>query len=108
LPDDRAAAARRCGGCWDGDCFGRHWENQHWDASLAIVMKLPKRTARIAAEFAVFEPHYRVLALSVALVLAAAYVYSAWNYAARTAWNEARMRFDFRASQIETACALRW
>lgn len=66
-------------------------------------MKLPERTARIAAEFAVFEPHYRVLALSVALVLAAAYVYSSWNYAARTAWSEARLRFDFRASQIETA-----
>jgi PAS domain S-box-containing protein len=66
-------------------------------------MKVSKLTARIAAEFALFEPYYRALALSVALVLAAAYVYSAWNFASRTAWNEARLRFDFRASQIENA-----
>ena len=66
-------------------------------------MKVQKLTARIAAEFGVFEPYYRALALSVALVLAAAYVYSAWNFATRTAWNEARLRFDFRASQIESA-----
>ena len=66
-------------------------------------MKMQQITARIAAEFAVFEPYYRALALSVALVLAAAYVYSAWNFASRTAWNEARLRFDFRASQIENA-----
>ncbi len=65
--------------------------------------KVQQVTARIAAEFAVFEPWYRVLALSVALVLAAAYVYSAWNYASRTAMNEGRLRFDFRASQIEKA-----
>lgn len=73
------------------------------DVFLATVIKLPKPTAGIAAEFAVFEPYYRALAVSVALVLAAAYVYSAWSSASRTAWNEARLRFDFRASQIESA-----
>jgi PAS domain S-box-containing protein len=83
--------------------LAQHRENQRWNAFLATLMKVSKLTARIAAEFAVFEPYYRALALSVALVLAAAYVYSAWSYAARTAWHEARLRFDFRASQIETA-----
>jgi len=67
---------------------------------LGIVQKL---TARLAAEFAVFEPSYRALAVSVALVLAAASTYSAWDFATRTAWNEARLRFDFRTSQIEKA-----
>jgi PAS domain S-box-containing protein len=60
-------------------------------------------TARIAAEFAVFEPYYGALAVSVALALAVASTYSAWNFASRTAWNEARLRFDFRASQIGDA-----
>ncbi len=67
------------------------------------MIEVPKLRARIAAELSVFEPHYRALALSVALILAAAYVYSAWSYASRAAWNEARLRFDFRASQIEAA-----
>jgi len=60
-------------------------------------------TERIAAEFAVFEPSYRAIAISVALVLAVASIYSAWSFASRTAWNEARIRFDFRARQIGDA-----
>ena len=71
-------------GRWDGDCFGKHRENQRRNAFLATVMTMPKPTARIAAEFAVFEPYYRALALSVALILAAAYVYSAWSYTSRS------------------------
>ncbi|MBL8539555.1 MAG: CHASE domain-containing protein [Betaproteobacteria bacterium] len=67
------------------------------------MIEVAKLRTRIAAELSVFEPHYRALALSVALILAAAYVYSAWSYASRTASNEARLRFDFRASQIEAA-----
>jgi len=67
------------------------------------VGKRKELTERIAAELAVFEPYYRAIAVSVALVLAIASVYSAWNYASRTAWNEARIRFDFRARQIVDA-----
>jgi CHASE1-domain containing sensor protein len=67
------------------------------------VGKRTELTDRIAAEFAVFEPYYRAIAVSVALVLAAASIYSAWDFASRTAWNEARIRFDFRARQIGDA-----
>jgi PAS domain S-box-containing protein len=67
------------------------------------VGKRKELTGRIAAEFSVFEPFYRAIAVSIALVLAVASVYSTWNYASRTAWNEAHIRFDFRANQIGDA-----
>jgi signal transduction histidine kinase len=56
-----------------------------------------------AARVAWLEPYYRPLALTIALVLLGSLTASAWNYASLIAENEARARFDFRASQIADA-----
>ena len=44
-----------------------------------------------------------MLAVSIVLVLSAAVSYSAWNFARIAAENEARIRFEYRASQIAEA-----
>jgi PAS domain S-box-containing protein len=50
-----------------------------------------------------FEPYYRPLALMTAVMLLGAFTATAWNYAGIIAENEARARFEFRASQIADA-----
>src|SRR5262249_44067417 len=56
-----------------------------------------------ALRLAWFEPYYRPLALTIAVVLLGAFTATAWNYAGLIAENEARARFEFRASQIADA-----
>jgi PAS domain S-box-containing protein len=49
------------------------------------------------------EPVYRALAVATALVLSGTFTFSSWHFAQEAAEQEARIRFEFRASQIADA-----
>jgi PAS domain S-box-containing protein len=52
-----------------------------------------------------FEGYYRGIAVTIAVVLTAVFVYSSWDFASERGRREARLRFEFRASQIADAIA---
>jgi signal transduction histidine kinase len=58
---------------------------------------------RVGAVLTWMEPVYRALAVATALVLAGTFTFSSWHFAREAAEQEARIRFEFRASQIADA-----
>ena len=72
-----------------------------------MAPKAPNLSDRASASLERLEPFYQVLAVAVSLALWVSFTYTSWNFARLDAENKARVRFEFRVSQVAHAIRVR-